>query len=61
MCTHWHSVILIEGHVKEEWFLHWTVCTGNQSFLEVMVGFRYLYRMIHSKEPLVDKPWMSMV
>ena len=28
--------------------------------MEVMVGFRYLFGLIHSNVPLLTKPWISM-
>ena len=39
--------------IKELLILLWSV-------IEVMVGFRYLYRLIHSNVPLVGKHWISM-
>ena len=32
----------------------------SRTAMEVMVGFRYLYGLIHSNVPLVSEPWMSI-
>ena len=46
-----------ERYVNEKLFFLWS---GNQRFPGVVVGFRYLYGLIHSNEQLLIEPWMSL-
>ena len=40
--------------------LNMTLWSLNRTVIEVMVGFRYVYGLIHSNMPFAGEPWMSM-
>ena len=51
-----HSPTTIDHvHVVEYDFME-----SKQDSEEVMVGFRYVYGLIHSNMPFAGEPWMSM-